>query len=218
MEWFRIVGTSHVASEAERLIVAAYDGFLPDAIAVELDPARLQALLAEARPNYSPSLIRRVGLRGYLFGVIGSWLQRRLGRAVNIAPGADMLAAVRVAQRHQKRLLLIDRPIQVTLHRLGKVLGWRELKRFCRDLWGGVFGNERVRFDLARVPDDALVARLLTEFRRRYPRPYRVLVEERNRHMARALRGYHAEHPYQLVLVVVGKGHEEGLRALLEAA
>jgi len=59
------------------------------------------------------------------------------------------------------------------------------------------------------------VERLLGEFGERYPRPYTVLVTERNARMARVLQGYHEEHPERKVLVVVGAGHARGLGVLL---
>ncbi len=215
--WFRVVGTSHIAREAERLIRAAAKAFAPDVVAVELDAGRLQALLAEERPDYSPRLVAQVGVRGYLFALLGAWVQRKLGARVNVLPGSDMLAAFRLAQRESRQALLIDQDVRLTLRKLNGALGWRELRQFLRDGWNGLRGKERLAFDLRRVPSSALVSRLLTEFRTRYPRPYRVLVHERNVHMARALRRFHTLFPDKRVLVVVGAGHVEGLVELLES-
>ncbi len=214
--WYEIVGTSHIASQAVRRVKAAFADFVPDVVALELDQGRLAALLADAKPRHGPGMIRIVGVRGYLFALLASWLQRRLGRIVNMTPGVDMLAAFKEAHRAQKRVLLIDQDIRRTLRRLSKALGWRELRQALADAWNGILGRETVRFDLRGVPSEALVARLLGEFRRRYPRPYKVLVEERNRHMARALLAYHERFPEQKVLVVVGAGHKAGMKELLE--
>jgi len=215
--WFRVIGTSHIAKEAKTLIAKEVDVFAPDAVAIELDNGRLQALLEEQKPNYSPRLIGQLGIRGYLFALLGSWAQRRLGDKVNVLPGADMLAAFREAQAHKLPVLLVDRPILVTLQKLNRALGWRELRQFVKDGWSGLRGKETVTIDLQKIPEAALVDRLLREFRRHYPRPYRVLVNERNVHMARALRRYHAQFPDRKVLVVVGAGHVEGLVKLLES-
>ncbi|MBR9693412.1 hypothetical protein GOV07_05840 [Candidatus Woesearchaeota archaeon] len=214
--WYEIVGTSHVAEESEKRIKAAFKRFEPDVIAVELDSARLYALMHEAKPNYSLSLIKQVGLRGYLFALIGGWLQRKIGKRVNITPGADMLAAVKLSKG--KKGLLIDRPLHITLKRLSKAMGWREFKQAVKDVWDGFFHKERVTIDLKKVPDDVLVERLLGEFRQRYPRPYKVLVEERNQYMAKALQRYHTHNPDVKILVVVGAGHAQGLEGLLGEA
>jgi pheromone shutdown protein TraB len=216
--WYSLVGTSHIASQAVRAVRQAFEQENPDVVAVELDPERLVGLLATERPKVSIRLVREVGIRGYLFALIGGSLQRRLGRIVDVLPGSDMLAAVRLAQHHAKKALLIDRDLRVTLQRLNHALGWRELKQFCWDLWRSFRGKERFSFDLSKIPDERTVERILQEFRQRYPRLYRVLVAERNRHMAEALLVYHRQHPAEKLLVVVGAGHVTGLRQLLEAS
>lgn len=216
MTWYRLVGTSHIARQSTRRIRDAARDFQPDAFAVELDRNRLAALVQGERPSYSPRLVRVIGVRGYLFALLGSFVQRRLGRIVNMAPGSDMLAAVNLAKEGGKRLVLIDQDIRVTLQRLNKSLGWREFLQFCKDLWEGVVHRKRYAFDLSKVPEERLVVELLSLFRKRYPRPYRALVGERNHHMARALRQYHQLNPEEKVLVVVGAGHAPGMRSLLE--
>jgi len=48
-----------------------------------------------------------------------------LGKIVDMTPGSDMLAAVRLAQRDNRKLLLIDRDLHITLQRLNKArVGW----------------------------------------------------------------------------------------------
>lgn len=128
-----------------------------------------------------------------------------------------MLAAVRLARKDSKQVLLIDRDLHITLQLLNRSLGWRECKQFMKDLWRGVFGGERLSFDPSTVPDEKLVLYLLAEMKRRYPRPYHVLVTERNSYMVASLLNYHAERPFEKVLVVVGAGHVHGMQLLLEA-
>jgi pheromone shutdown protein TraB len=216
--WYRLVGTSHIASQSIREVRRAFEEWTPDVVAVELDPARLHALLTEAKPSYSPKMIRVIGVRGYLFALIGSLVQRQLGRIVGVSPGSDMLAAVRLAHKEKRMLLLVDQDLQVTLRRLSKAMGWKELRQFFKDVWDSLVHKERVTINLNEVPESAFVDRLLELFGSRYPRPYAVLVEERNRHMVRALQAYHERHPEQKILVVVGAGHRAGMLRLLEDA
>lgn len=216
MEWYRIVCTSHVAQQAVKEVERAYAEFSPDVVAVELDPDRLHALLVQEkeRPSFF-YLLKTVGLTGALFATLGGAAQRKLGRMVGMDPGAEMLAAFRLAQRDGKRVLLVDRDLRVTLRRLK--FGWREFRQLLKDLWRGLLGKDRLSFDLDKVPSEAVVGKLLAEFRARYPRPYAALVEERNKHMVRSLLSYHETHITERVLVVVGAGHVAGMRGLLEA-
>ena len=52
-------------------------------------------------------------------------------------------------------------------------------------------------------------------FSTRYPSIYNVLVEERNRYMIKKLIKLLRENPDQKILVIVGAGHEEGMKELL---
>lgn len=211
--WYYLVGTSHVARDAERTIMEAYHTFHPSVVAVELDRARLSHLLSNQKGNVSWRLARQIGVKGYLFARIAGWLQQKIGKRVNLTPGADMLAAVRLAQREGLQLLLIDQELYLTLRRLNRALGWPEARQLLKDL----FRRERVSFDVAQIPSDQLVRQLLTLFKKNYPRPYAVLVEERNKVMARRLHHFHHHAPDEKVLVVVGAGHKEGLQQLLSA-
>ncbi len=216
--WYRIVGTSHIASQAITAVKTGFDEFQPDVVAVELDQSRLYALLKQQKPNYSLSMIKIVGVRGYLFAVIGGIVQRKLGKIVNVAPGSDMLAAVKVAKQHKTNVLLIDQHIQITLRKLTKAMGWKEFKQVFRDIWDSIFHREKITFDLNKVPDDKLVEKLLGEFRKRYPRMYKVLVTERNEIMVKNLKKFHKLEPDKKVLVVIGTGHKKGMEQLLTAA
>jgi pheromone shutdown protein TraB len=215
MSWFRLVGTSHIAAQSIKEIRKTFEEFAPDAIAVELDAGRLYALQSKAKPSRSPAMIRVVGVRGYIFALIGGFAQQRLGAMVGVAPGSEMLEAVKLAKKDEKQTLLIDQDMRVTLQRLNHALGWRELRQFFRDMWDSLFHKERVAFDLSKVPEQEMVVKLLSVFKGRYPRPYRVLVSERNAFMARALARHHKAYPEQKILVVVGAGHVEGMEELL---
>jgi len=214
--WYKIVGTSHVASESLREVRAAFKEWAPVVVAVELDIQRMQALASGAKPSLSPGLIRVVGIRGYLFAVIGGFLQRRIGRIVGITPGSEMLTTVRLAHKNRLPVLLIDRDIRTTLQRVSKAFGWREIWQLIKDLFRGLIKREKVKIRLDKVPDTGTISMLLKEFRKRFPRLYKALVTERNHYMARALKHHHLTHPESKVLVVVGAGHVEGLKPLLE--
>jgi len=217
MGWYHLVGTSHIAAKAVRDVKDAFGSYVPDVVAVELDENRLEALLSKNKRRASfLQMTRVVGVKGALFGIIGGAAQRKLGRMVGTDPGADMLAAVKLARKTHTPTLLIDRDIRITLLRLNKALGWRELKQAIKDTWNGLRGKERMTFDLKDVPSEETVDKLLEVFAERYPRPFKVLVEERNHVMVRALAKYHDEHPSERILVVVGAGHVKGMRELLE--
>jgi pheromone shutdown-related protein TraB len=209
-----IIGTSHIAHESVRDIKKAFHDHNPDIVAVELDPRRLQGLLSPPEKQSAIALIKEVGMSGFLFATIGRYLQKKLGDIVNMQPGTDMLTAVRLAQQHEKKVALIDRDILITLKRFSKAFTWKEKWRLVGDTLRSPF-SKRLRIDLTTVPDKEVIHLLLSFFKKRYPGLHRVLVDERNHHMAKALVHIMRTHPDKKILAVVGAGHEDELARLI---
>ncbi len=218
-----IVGTSHVASESVREIERAFSEWKPDIVAVELDAVRLRALFDTKRKRGPSLAMLRVGIAGFLFALIGSYVQRKIGSSLGIEPGAEMKRAVELAGNNGAALALIDQPIEVTLYRFSKALGWRERFRIAADVCRGLLFPKREarllgleKIDFSKVPAKELIATALSLVKTRYPSIYRVLVEERNMVMGRNIRHISEHNPEKKILVVVGAGHVEGLTALLD--
>ncbi|MBI4145355.1 TraB/GumN family protein [Candidatus Woesearchaeota archaeon] len=216
MENLIIVGTSHIARQSIHEVTHAIDAAKPDIIAIELDRGRLAHLLHPQKSRTRLSDIRRVGVKGWLFGLFGAWAERALGKHVGVAPGQDMLTAVRLARERKLPLALVDQEIAITLKRFSQALTWREKGRFLVDVIKGViFREKELGFDLRTVPSKQVIARLLDRVKRRYPNVYRVLVTERNHVMARNLAHLLRLHPDKKVVAIVGAGHEKELEALV---
>lgn len=210
-----IIGTSHISADSIKEVKSAMDSLDPSFVCIELDQQRLHALMTGQRTSLHPSLIRHIGLKGYIFVVFGSWLQRKLGRMVNMQPGQDMKIAAQLAIQQKKPLVLIDQPLQRTLQRFSKGFTWRERWRLFSDIITSPFNRkQRITIDLAKVPSGQMVTKLLHIFRQRYPSLYRVFVQERNWHMAVAVMHLFNQKK-QPLLVVVGEGHRTGLVDIL---
>ncbi|MBN1275193.1 TraB/GumN family protein [Candidatus Woesearchaeota archaeon] len=217
MTHITFLGTSHIAEQSVNAITKAVEETKPDIIAVELDRQRLHALLSNQKPSYSPRIIKHVGISGYLFAVIGSYFQQKLGRAVGMRPGADMKAAADLARQHQLPLLLLDQDIQVTLRKLSHTLTKKEKRRFLSDLLFGRWKKQpKIRIDLKKVPEAKLITTLLEQLKDRYPSFHKVLVEDRNHYMARKLAAAALQEQDKRILVIVGAGHLNGLRRAFE--
>ena len=70
-------------------------------------------------------------------------------------------------------------------------------------------------FDLSKVPPETLIKKLLLGVEQRYPNIYRVLISERNVFMARKIRQFQEKYPDRVLIVVIGAGHEDGIKELL---
>ncbi len=220
MERLKIIGTSHISPESVKEVHSYIEKYRPDIVAIELDHKRLHALLEEKsqRPGFEE--MKRVGVQGFLFAVIGGWVQKKLGAATGVMPGGEMKAAYLEAKRHGIKVALIDQDIEVTLRRFSKELTWREKFRMLGDVLGGLFLGKRqmekmgISFDIDKVPERKVIKTLMALMRKRYPSIYKVLVEERNQYMAARLAGIIRQNPDLKVLAVVGAGHEEELEMM----
>jgi len=216
MDHLVIIGTSHISTQSVSEIKKAFLKQDPDIVCLELDQRRYAGLISGERRKPSLSAIKDIGIFGYLFLHLGSYLQKKLGDIANMNPGADMLTAAHLAQKGHKHLFLIDRDILITLHRLSQKFTAKEKWRLFTDLLTAPFSKKKIRIDLTKVPPSALITQLLTELKSRYPNLYLVLVHERNVHMAAVLYQVINQNPEKRILAIVGAGHEQEIRELLE--
>lgn len=216
-----LIGSSHIAKESVKEVKETIEREDPAIIAVELDTKRYYGLLEEEQAPKKKSLslynIKRIGFKGFLFAVIASWAMRKLGKYVEIDPGAEMLVAIKLAKKKKRKLVLVDQDIEITLRRFSETLTWKERWQMCKDIYAAVVKQKPfIRFDITKVPSEEIIRKLMREVKKKYPNIYKVLVEERNEIMARRLHRILEENPEKKVVAIVGAGHEEGIIAILK--
>ncbi len=194
----KLVGTSHISPYSIRKIKEELDEE-PDCVAVELDEGRYRAMKSGERGDY-PSL----------FFKILSWIQKRLGEKTGVLPGEEMLSATEGAIERDIKVYLIDRPIHITVKRFEKIGLLEKIKLFLFSI-GKLRGCD---FDLAEVPSYKIIEESLNVMKRRAPKMYSVLVEERDKVMVEVLVSLAERH--DTVLVVVGAGHIPGIKGMLQ--
>ncbi len=222
MENIHIIGTSHISPESVREIEGYVEKEKPGIVAVELDINRFYALQQKRkRPSFSS--IAKVGLTGFIFGLIGYYVEQKLGNSIGISPGTEMMHAAKLAKKHNLRVVFIDQDIEITLKRLTSSITWKEKWRFLADLDSGLFTRKRQlkkmgigEIDLSKVPEQKLIEKLIGHVRQRYPNVYKVLIKERNSVMARNLLTISSLNPGMKILAVVGAGHREGINEIMD--
>ncbi|MGV8086556.1 MAG: TraB/GumN family protein [Candidatus Woesearchaeota archaeon] len=210
-----ILGTSHIAKESIDKITSEFNSLNPDIVCVELDHKRLHALSTDQKPDRSLAGIRKYGLTGYLFAVIGGIIQQKLGNVVGIKPGSDMLTAVNLAKSNNKQLFLVDQDIEITLKRFSKAFSFKEKFRLLSDVITAPF-NKKMKIDLSKVPKEELIHKLINDMKKRYPNLYLVLIDERNQVMAKNIYRIMSKNSDKKILVVIGAGHEKELLDLIK--
>ncbi len=202
-----VIGTAHVVNLAEPLRKTVADRIL-DGIAVELDPERAQVMLSP-----DPS-VRHPNSRVPFFLRIWSVIQRRLGEQIGGGlAGAEMRTAAELARERRIPLFLIDDPIRDTLARLLRSMSPRErVNLFVGGLLGLFVPSRLVRrqIDQYTAAPDAY----LGEIRQSFPAVARVLLDDRNEHMAERLASLRQK-GYGRIAAIVGDANVTGLASAL---
>ncbi len=226
-----LIGTSHIAQQSINDVTKSIEQMQPKIVALELDKTRFVALmetpdensLKKKKRKIGLSNISKIGVKGYLFSLIGAYLQKKLGRIVNVQPGSEMLTAINLARKHNTKIALVDQPIEITLKRFSQEFTWREKLKILIDILKGIFSPKKQlkkygmeNFDLTKVPSDKLIRKLIKNLKKRYPSLYKVLIKERNQVIAKNLKEILKQNPEDKVIAVIGAGHEEEILKLVK--
>ncbi len=201
-----LLGTAHVVDLAAPLRTVLSQRAL-DGVAVELDRERADALFAGpgGRPaSRGAPLLARLWAR----------LQRRLGEEIGGGdPGEEMKIAASLAHERGLPLFLIDDPIRLTFAHLLRSMPAKERVTLVASAFFGLFVPARVvSEEMDRYtdrPED-----FAEELRRASPTVARVLLDDRNEHMADRLAHLRGQ-GFGRLAVVVGDAHVPGLSAAL---
>lgn len=212
-----LIGTSHIAQQSIDDVKVAVLTYKPKVIAIELDRKRMEALLHPQRRKIRLSDIKKVGFKGFLFNAFGAWAEKKLGKIVAVPPGSEMKTAIMLARETNALIALIDQDIHITLKRLSKEMTLREKARFLKELLLSMFiKRPKITFDLRKVPNEEIISKLTKRMKKEYPSIHKVLIEERNQTMAKALYKIMNDYKDEKVVAVVGAGHEKDIAQLLK--
>ena len=216
-----LLGTSHVAEQSARQVKELFKTEKPDIVALELDRDRFNTMLLRARKTkYKKSYynIRSIGLQGFLFAKIASFLQQKIASKLGVESGVEMETAIKLAEKNKTHIVLIDRNIKKTLQDFSsKIPMYEKLKLLFVDPIVGLFTpKERVVINLRKVPEDKLIRKVMKIMRQRYPYMYKVLVADRNKILSKNIFTVSQGYPGSKILCVLGAGHIEGVYNLLK--
>jgi pheromone shutdown protein TraB len=185
----------------------------PEIVAIELDRVRFNSLMSKDR-KISIRDITKIGFKGYLFNIIGAWIEKQLGKIVNVKPGSEMLKAIEIGKKVDSKIALIDQDIRITLKRLSKELTWKEKFTFVKDLVKGLVSRKKIKIDLTKVPSKKLIKSLIEKLKKDYPNLHKVLIEERNIILAKNLNKLLSTN--KTIVAVIGAGHTEEVLDLIK--
>jgi pheromone shutdown-related protein TraB len=211
-----LVGTAHVSKESIELVEKTIEEENPDVIGFELDKERLGQLLSGKKWQETNivEIIQTGKTYLFLLNVLLSNMQRQLGAQVGVAPGAEMLAAIKKSQEKSVAVQLLDRDVKVTLKRAFNSMGLVEKIKLGSSIIGGFFGyGEKVTVEkIEELKNTDLINSLMKELGKQFPSIKKVLVDERDSFIAEMIK----HSPGKKIVAVVGAGHLEGIIDSLE--
>lgn len=216
MAEIRIVGTAHVSQKSVDEVRTAIAEFMPDVVAIELDPSRFKALKQRAADPTVKDVLEVKNFNSLLVQWLLAYLQRKIGIDVGVAPGAEMKAAIEEAENRGIAIALVDRDIGVTLLRFWNSLGLiGKIKMF----WALVVSIAEVdnggEIDIESLKDQDVIDVVMEEFRKFSPSGARTLIDERDAYIAHQLVLLKAQRPEGKILAIVGAGHQQGITGYL---
>lgn len=196
-----LIGTGHVFDIGAR-VREELRRATPQLVGIELDPGRYHALRNRNKDKTGVPLVYRM-LAGF---------QARIADAYGVEAGDEMLAAADEARALAVPLALIDVDAQRAFHRLRQEMGFREKMRFLGSvLAGALLPGKSVEKQVDEMQEN--YALYFDEMGRKFPTLKRVLLDERNEHMARNL--VELGKGRQRIAAVMGDGHVDGVRDIL---
>ncbi len=209
---YTLLGTAHVSRVSVEAVEDAIGSGAFDAVAVELDAQRLQAISdpdALAKLNLV-DVIRKGRVALFAANLALTAYQRRLAEQLGIEPGAELKRAVALAGERNLPVALIDRDVGLTFKRASKKLGFFGRMKLIGSLLGGLMASDELgEEEIEKLKQGDMLESSFGEFAKSSPQLYEAIIAERDRYMAAKLREHAGD--AREVLAVVGAGHLAGL-------
>jgi pheromone shutdown protein TraB len=228
-----LIGTAHVSARSVDEVREVIRAVKPEVVCVELCQGRYDALTSDnAFRNLDVFKVIREGKTLYLLAHLAlASYQRKMGQALGVKPGAELLAAIEEAKAVGARVELIDRSIHTTLKRTWASLGPVEaVDAARRRSWPAATSDEdddgaatkgKSGDAAAPRPTDAeavealkepkALSEMLSELSRTLPEVKTPLIDERDQYLIAGIEG--AAPGARSVVAVVGAAHVPGMMA-----
>lgn len=210
-----LVGTAHVSKQSVEDVRTTIQTIKPDTVAVELCPARHQALTQQ--DNWEKmnifKIIREKKSLFLLIQLTLSAFYKRLGEQLDVQPGAEMIEGINQAKETNAKLVLADRNIEITLKRVWGYLGfWNKFKLLIHLVAGLIFSEKIDQEMVEEIQKQDQLEAILGEFSEKFPEIKKRLIDERDIYLAQKIR----QAPGQKIVAVVGAGHVGGIKVHIQ--
>ena len=207
----KLVGTAHVSQASIDEVRQAIEEYQPDVVAIELDKGRFAAIRNQGEKPTVNEILKGGNFSELLVQWALAYVQRKIGMDVGVEPGAEMLAAIEEAEKHNIPIALADRDIRLTLSRFWKGMSIIEKFKLLFAVVGAIAGGgDEEEIDIEELTKNQdLIEASIEEFRKFSPKGAAALIGERDAYLTHSLLRLASRN--EKVLGVVGAGHVKGI-------
>lgn len=221
-----IVPTSHASEGSSQDVKKAVNKYNPNLVAIELDQNRLRRLKQDSVDSDNETGIRDlidntkdIGFKGRIVLLIFSMMQSNIAEKLGIdLLGLDMLAGYEASVENDIPLALVDMDMNKTFNRFSEEVSTREafssvVKFLVAYIQISRMSDEEVDETLGKEADEIDIEEALKAMDTAFPTFKRVLIDERNKHIAEST--YEASEQFGNTLLVIGAAHKKGVTEIL---
>jgi len=153
-------------------------------------------------------VIRNKQLSALLVNLLLASYQKKLGGALGVTPGMELLEAAQVAKELDIPVALCDRDVRVTLRRAWASMGLWKKATLMATLAVSIFEKPDIsEEELRKLREQDVLSELMNEIGEALPDLKRVLIDERDGFLSQKI----SEAEGNRVVAVVGAGHVRGM-------
>ncbi|KAG4980087.1 hypothetical protein AAZX31_12G096700 [Glycine max] len=209
-----LVGTAHVSEESSREVQAIVNFLKPQVVFLELCSSRVAVLtLQNLKVPTMGEMVTMLKKKHNMFEVLYGWFLAKIASKLEVFPGSEFRVAYEEAIKYGGRVILGDRPVQITLRRTwSKMPLWHKTKLLYSLLFQAVFlpSSDDLNKMLKEMDDSDMLTLVIQEMSKEFPTLMETLVHERDQYMSSTLLKVASEN--SSVVAVVGKGHLQGIK------
>ncbi|KAG9159928.1 hypothetical protein Leryth_005670 [Lithospermum erythrorhizon] len=180
-----LVGTAHVSRESCDEVQALISFLQPQVVFLELCASRVTVLSPQnIKVPTMGEMVEMWKRKQNLFGILYSWFLAKVASKLEVFPGAEFRMAYEEAIKYGGKVILGDRPVQITLRRTwGKMPLWHKTKLVSSLLFQAVSlpSPESLTKMLKEMDDVDVITLVIQEMSKQYPTLMETLVHERDK-------------------------------------
>ncbi|CAI8616079.1 unnamed protein product [Vicia faba] len=211
-----VVGIVHMSKKSTQQVEAIVKYLKPEIVFLELCKSREQVLYREKiKVPTEQEMLESWKKKHNMSGILYSWFMAELANELDVYPGAEFRSGYREAIKYGGKVVLGDRPIQITLKRTWSKLPLWHISRLLIPSFSvkcspslSIFDNVKNWIKELEEDDGSILdSKIMNE---KLPTVMETIVHERDKYMSYTLLKVASER--RSVVAVVGKGHLQGIK------